>query len=376
MNKQLKRKQIIIISPMWPSAEVPQFGSFVKRITDGLVSNGWDVSDKYLIVKPARNKIQFIKNNIIFGFDILKLLICKRAVLYVHGLSWFCGLILVINAFRRMPIIVHLHGGETIHEKFTHKISWIVIKHLIIKSSIVVVPSQYFREVVEKHIPQVSEKLCVSPSGGVDTEVFFEKEKDKRLLEKLNIDDNTYIFGFVGRIEDKKGWRTFILSFIEVLKIHPNARGIIIGFGSQSSSMLELIDHHNIKDRISIVYSLEHSDLAEHYRIMDTFVFPTYYYESLGLVPLEAMACGVKVVASNIGAIPSYVIDGETGYLCEVGSVPEISSAMIKMMSQSQLDNINMKKLCIEMASKYTAKKVNRSMSEHFETIIDLEEDK
>lgn len=68
----------------------------------------------------------------------------------------------------------------------------------------------------------------------------------------------------------------------------------------------------------------------------DVFLLPSQT-ESFGLVALEAMSCGVPVVASNAGGLPEVVTPGETGYLCEVGNVAEMGDRLAQLLSDDAL---------------------------------------
>src|SRR3970282_1665259 len=69
-----------------------------------------------------------------------------------------------------------------------------------------------------------------------------------------------------------------------------------------------------VADRITFQDAVSHDDLPLYYNAADVCVVPSYY-ESFGLVALEAMACGVPVVASRVGGLRETVQDGQTGYL-------------------------------------------------------------
>jgi L-malate glycosyltransferase len=75
--------------------------------------------------------------------------------------------------------------------------------------------------------------------------------------------------------------------------------------------------------------------------------------EVLGLVAIEALACGVPVIGSRMAAIPEYVIDGQTGYLCEPGSVAEFA-----LRTAGVLDADRARWQCAEIAARYDARVV------------------
>ena len=80
------------------------------------------------------------------------------------------------------------------------------------------------------------------------------------------------------------------------------------------SDLKNLAGSLGITKRVNFVGSISQSELADFYRAADVLIFPSYY-ESFGLVALEAMASGTPVVASRVGGLPKLIRNGETGYL-------------------------------------------------------------
>jgi D-inositol-3-phosphate glycosyltransferase len=80
------------------------------------------------------------------------------------------------------------------------------------------------------------------------------------------------------------------------------------------SQLQELASDLGIGERVWFLGAVDHEQLPLYYNAADVCVVPSYY-ESFGLVALEAMACGTPVVASRVGGLTGTVRDGETGYL-------------------------------------------------------------
>lgn len=89
-------------------------------------------------------------------------------------------------------------------------------------------------------------------------------------------------------------------------------------------------------------------------------IFPTMLYESLGLVGLEAMACGCPVIGSNIGCLPEYVKDGITGFLFESGNSHELVDKIINFYELSTSQREKMQLEAIKMAQRYDSDKISQ----------------
>ncbi|MEX0749944.1 MAG: glycosyltransferase [Dehalococcoidia bacterium] len=158
-------------------------------------------------------------------------------------------------------------------------------------------------------------RIAVVPCG-VDLERFYpmDKEQARRALE---LKDGDRIILFVGRIEPLKGI-DILISAAAQLHEDENFRVLIVGGDGRAEAELAqlraLAERLDIDHHISFVGAVPHEDLPMYYNAADVCVVPSYY-ESFGLVAVEAMACGVPVVASRVGGLTSTISDGETGYL-------------------------------------------------------------
>ncbi len=108
------------------------------------------------------------------------------------------------------------------------------------------------------------------------------------------------------------------------------ARLLMVGDGPERSRCLELSRKLGVGDRVHFLGSLPMLETV--LGIADLFLLPSSE-ESFGLVALEAMACGVPVVASNAGGIPEVILEGETGFMCPVGDVEGMIAASLEVLS-------------------------------------------
>ncbi|MGP7816042.1 N-acetyl-alpha-D-glucosaminyl L-malate synthase BshA [Niallia sp. 01092] len=109
---------------------------------------------------------------------------------------------------------------------------------------------------------------------------------------------------------------------------------LLVGDGPEMRNVTKLVDELQIKDRVLFLGKQE--NLEELYSISDLMLLLSEK-ESFGLVALEAMACGVPCIGTNIGGIPEVIVDGETGYICELGNAEEIGEKAAALLSNKEL---------------------------------------
>jgi glycosyltransferase involved in cell wall biosynthesis len=91
-----------------------------------------------------------------------------------------------------------------------------------------------------------------------------------------------------------------------------------------------------LKLKGNVLFLGKQDNLEELYSISDLMLLLSEK-ESFGLVALEAMACGVPCIGTNVGGIPEVIDDGETGYVCGLGDIDEISQKAINLLKDANL---------------------------------------
>ncbi len=108
----------------------------------------------------------------------------------------------------------------------------------------------------------------------------------------------------------------------------------MVGDGPERPKAEWLANTHGVSD--DVLFLGKQSDMASLLSVADILLLPSEL-ESFGLVALEAMACEVPVVATNVGGIPEVVREGLDGFLCAVGDVDTMAERCLKILSDPQL---------------------------------------
>jgi N-acetyl-alpha-D-glucosaminyl L-malate synthase BshA len=147
----------------------------------------------------------------------------------------------------------------------------------------------------------------------------------------------------------------------EVLEIFKNVQKkincklIIIGEGPDMEKVNQFLEEHpDLINRVRLLGKV--NDLYKILQLSDVFLLPSEQ-ESFGLAALEAMAAETPVISSNAGGIPEVNIQGETGFLAEIGNVEAMSNYTIKLLSDEKL-LAQMKKNAKEQAMKFDLKNI------------------
>ena len=175
---------------------------------------------------------------------------------------------------------------------------------------------------------------------GVDTNLFSRSEKVDIIRKKYEIDGNVLLF--VGRLIRVKGVYYLIKALPEVLKQHPKTKLLIVGSGPEKRRLMQLSAELEIINKVVFIDEVLQEDLIPLYSIANILVLPsiidvTGETEGLGVVLLEAMACRVPVIGSDVGGIKDIIIDGETGLLSEQKNNDSLAEKIIQLLSDEQL---------------------------------------
>lgn len=328
--------KILLISNMYPSEEHPSYGIFVKKTMD-ILSDDPGLSVDKVVMKKTNRKLQKLFSYMLHYLLVFwKLLFLPYDIVYVHYASHNALPVLLVRSLRRNGLLyTNVHGSDVVPENRLQEKLQFLVRKLLAGSNLVLVPSDYFRELVQEKYRLLS-PIAVFPSGGIDTELF--RPCPDVTPESMGVSSGYRYIGYVGRIDYGKGWDDLIEAFARVTR-HPlfrHTKLIIVGNGKEYAALLELIDRHQLTERVILMDMLPHRELVKIFNIIEFLVFPTRRQgESLGLVGLEAMACGTPVIGSNIGGLKSYIIDQKNGALYTPGNVDELVDCMVELKRYS-----------------------------------------
>lgn len=162
----------------------------------------------------------------------------------------------------------------------------------------------------------------------IETDLF--KPEDKNKKGKVIL--------FIGRINfEEKGIGYLLDAMPEVLKEAPEATLVIVGGGGESDRMFRQIKSLGIENSVRVVGKKPFSELPDYLNTSDVMVVPSVWLEAFGQVTIEAMACGVPVVTSDIGGSAEINIDGETGFVVPRADSRALARAVVKILRDPQL---------------------------------------
>jgi glycosyltransferase involved in cell wall biosynthesis len=142
---------------------------------------------------------------------------------------------------------------------------------------------------------------------------------------------------YVGRVVPEKGVATLVKA---LPLISPDARLDIVGHAheSQRDNLMDLAGSLGVAaDRVSFDVASSRTDLRDRYRRADLVVFPSEWPEPYGIVPLEAMACGVPVIATGTGGSGEFLNDGGNCRLFRAGDPASLAAAARNVAEDSDL---------------------------------------
>jgi glycosyltransferase involved in cell wall biosynthesis len=168
--------------------------------------------------------------------------------------------------------------------------------------------------------------------NAVNTEDFpFIREPDRELKSRLGL-DGAFTLGFVGSFYGYEGLDTLVAALPQIMAIEPRTRLLLVGGGFEEERLKAQVQQLGMADKVLFVGRVPHNEVARYYSVVDLLVYPRKSIRLTETVtplkPLEAMAQGRLLIASNVGGHRELIQDGRTGFLFEPDAPAEIAKAV------------------------------------------------
>ncbi|ANB55785.1 N-acetyl-alpha-D-glucosaminyl L-malate synthase BshA [Anoxybacillus sp. B7M1] len=166
----------------------------------------------------------------------------------------------------------------------------------------------------------------------VDERVYHKKDV-KHLKQQYGITEQEKVIIHVSNFRKVKRVQDVVHAFLHVRSQIP-AKLLLVGDGPEMTVVCRLVRQLGLTE--DVLFLGKQENLEELYSMSDV-KWLLSEKESFGLVLLEAMACGVPCVGTNIGGIPEVIEDGKTGFLCELGNIEEVAEKTLQMLTNEDL---------------------------------------
>lgn len=182
-----------------------------------------------------------------------------------------------------------------------------------------------------------SEKF-IQIAPGIDTNHFMPKPPRKDLIAKYQLEGRQVIV-CVARLVHRKGQDQLVKALPEILKQFPDAILLLVGEGPIRMMLFNSAKQLGVLSKVVFTGKIAHSELPDYFCLGEIFAMPVrsrfanLEVEGLGIVYLEASACGLAVIAGNSGGSVDAVLENVTGHLVDGTSSDQIADAICKMLA-------------------------------------------
>lgn len=326
-------------------------GGFVKRNIDVSIvcysdkkEEAMDKNDGFKVIRTVRKRF-FLFRYLAYFLNLFRL--AKNCdVIYAQGpLGAGLPALVAAKILRKKFIIkivgdyaweqgVNQFGVKDLIEEFQNKkydskterirkIQKIVVK----KADRVITPSEFLKKIVKGWRVQ-EDKIFVVYNAGPEI------EKIAKTAPKTGLEGD--ILTSAARLEPWKGMVALVEIMPELLRENPNFRLFIVGDGPLTENLKSTIKNLNLEDKVVLVGRVSHDELMSYFKASKIFVLNTAY-EGLPHITLEAMACGLPIVTTNVCGNPEVVEHNHNGLLVEYNNKKQLKNAILKIWKDQSL---------------------------------------
>jgi len=207
-----------------------------------------------------------------------------------------------------------------------------------------VYPNSYgLEEIIEREGFCRKEKLKVLANGssnGIDTTVFdyhfFDIAEKEKLRRDYQIEQDDFVFSFVGRLVKDKGINELVQAFKRIHEQCPKTKLVLVGSFEKELDPLTPETEKEIDSNPAIITTGFQNDVRPYFAISDVFVFPSYR-EGFPNVVMQAGAMGLPSIVTDINGCNEIIIEGQNGLIIPPKDVQALEQAMLKLLTDAEL---------------------------------------
>ena len=195
---------------------------------------------------------------------------------------------------------------------------------------------------ISRSLSKRAQKAMVRIAPGIDTNHFSPASDSSELKRELDLEGKRVIVS-VGRLVHRKGQDKLVEALPRILKSHPDAHLLFVGVGPHLEYIHKRAIQLGVLGSISFVGRVQYQELPRFISVGEIFAMPSrsrlagLEVEGLGIVYLEASACGLPVVGGISGGAPDALLEGETGFAVDGRDPQAVADAIIRLLDDPKL---------------------------------------
>lgn len=326
LTERVERVTVLSPAPMVPSF-LSKFGRFSAKapLPDHyvLVPNRCEVFFPKYLKAPGNlllswTKVQWCRlvNKTIARFAHS----CPVSIIHAHTGSVSSWASIQAAKHYKIPCAVTYHGSEVHTALAGRQQGWKLCRDSFEAADLNLPVSRSLETILRDRVKPVGR--CETLLLGVDRHRFFP-------ASKLSLEPRVL---FVGRIERAKGVYDLLEAWVGVLAHHPNARLTMVGEDRTNGAFVQQAESLGISASLSLTGPLPGHHVADMMRQSRLFCLPSHK-EGTPVCVMEALACGLPIVATGVGGIPDIMEHGKTGIILERGDIEGLTNALVSLLS-------------------------------------------
>lgn len=233
----------------------------------------------------------------------------------------------------RIPIVWTCHGWWMVERGWKSAFVENFCPHIL-------TPTRHIQQTLIAINPRLANEIRVLPFG-VDTDNFTPRPRDASVRAEFGITADAPLLTLLARFQTVKGHMNLLDAIPQILDTFPTARFLLVGdaeFGTSDAhttrTQIYARVEHDARLQAAIVFAGFRRDIPRILNTTDILVSPSQF-ETYGMAILEAMACGVPVVSTNVGGPSETIVDGETGILVPPENPAALANGVLALLENA-----------------------------------------
>ncbi len=249
-------------------------------------------------------------------------------IIHIHSPVVLGNIAQILAGGLRKPVIATNHylpinlsrsfSSDSLFGKSFNNVTYSYLVHFCNRCEYVTAPTLTALNLLYEHGLRAPAQAI---SNGIDLKKFTPGERNEELRRRLNLPPDRPIILSVNRLSQEKRLDVLIDT---IVKMKSNAHIAIASTGPYEAELHAHVDSLNIRDRVTFLGYIPDNDLAPLYRLADVFAIPSEA-DLQSLTTMEAMACGLPVIAADAYALPELVHHESNGFLFQPGDSSEMA---------------------------------------------------